>query len=443
MEKRKITAREAAFSSLVLCERDKKYSNLEIDATIRKFSLEGAEKGLYTALVYGVIERKITLDYIVSKLSERDISLLDSEVMVLLRLGLYQLIWLDRIPDSAAVNETVNIAKKRTARAAPFVNALLRRFLREYRKNNLPYPDKSDYAKYISVRYSCGEDVVKILSQSVSDVEAVLSSFDETPDVTLRVNTLKTTREKILSSFADEKISAVPTEFSPFGIRLTDKKLNAFAARLINEGLVFVQDEASQIASAATFAKCGDTVIDACACPGGKSFGVGMIMENQGRIMSFDLHKNKLSLITAGARKLGIDIIHTDVKDGSKPCGELTKTADVLICDAPCSGLGVIAKKPEIRYKSSSDFERLPDIQYSILKNCSEYVKPGGVICYSTCTLNRAENEAVVKRFLSENHSFEAEDFQVGVISSCDGMVTLLPHIHKTDGFFIARLKRK
>ncbi len=442
MEKRKISAREAAFSSLILCERDRKYSNLEIDAAIKKFALEGAEKGLYTTLVYGIIERKITLDYIISKLSSKPISELDANVITLLRLGLYQLIWLDRVPESAAVNETVNIAKKHT-KAGGFVNAILRGFLREYGKDKLPYPDKSDKIEYLSVRYSCCRDVVEILTKSVSDAEAVLAAFEETPDITLRVNTLKNTRDEILSHLEKEGVNAVPTENSPFGIRLTDKKLTTSVTKLIDEGKVYIQDEASQIAVIAASPKPGDTVIDACACPGGKSFSAAILMENRGKVMSFDLHKNKLSLIRIGAEKLSVDIIETAVKDGGKFSEELAKVADLLICDAPCSGLGVIAKKPEIRYKSEAEISRLPEIQYAILANCANYVKHGGVLCYTTCTLNSDENEGVVERFLAANDSFVPENFTVGGISSRDGMITLLPHLHKTDGFFITRLRKK
>lgn len=442
MEKRKITAREAAFTSLLRCERDKKYSNLEIDASIRKFALDGAEKGLYTTLVYGVIERKITLDYIVSRLSSKPVAVIDAEVLTLLRLGLYQLIYLDRIPDSAAVNETVNCAKKYAPRGASFINALLRSFLRGYDRENLPYPD-GDRVRYLSVKYSCGEDAVKILTESLPDAEAVLEAFSAVPEVTLRVNTLRRTREEILGLLRNENIAVAPCEFSQFGIKLTDKRLPATVVKLIDSGDVFVQDEASQIAGIAANPKPGDTVIDACACPGGKSFGAAILMENRGKVMSFDLHKNKLSLIESGAKKIAVDIIETAARDASKFCEELSEAADLLICDVPCSGFGVMGKKPEIRYKSISDVERLPEVQYSILKNCAEYVKPGGVLCYSTCTLNVAENQAVVERFLKENPSFFTEDFNVGGISSENGMLTLLPHIHKTDGFFIARLRKK
>lgn len=443
MEKNKYTAREAAYRSLMLCERDKKYSSLEIDASIKRFGLEGADKGLYTALVYGVIERRITLDYIIGRLSSKPMDRLDSEVLTLLRLGLYQLIWLDRIPDSAAVNETVNLAKKNVPRASSFINAVLRNFLRTAGKDKLSYPDKTDMRSYLSVRYSVGYDVLDVLTESVDDTEALLAAFERQPDVTLRVNTLKMSRDELLTELAAKGIDAVPTDNSPYGIRLIKKTVPVEIAELISRGFVYIQDEASQIAVLAASPKPDTAVIDTCACPGGKSFMAAILMENRGHVYSFDLHKNKLSLVESGAKRLGITIIETAEKDGSKRDEALIESADTVLCDVPCSGLGVIAKKPEIRYKSRDELIRLPDIQHAILTAASAYVKHGGVLCYSTCTLCKAENEAVVSRFLKENGGFEAEDFTVGTLNSCDGMLTLLPNVHGTDGFFVAKLRKK
>ena len=443
MDKRKYTAREAAYRSLIACERDKKYSSLEIDASIRKYGLEGAESGLYTALVYGVIERRLTLDYIIDKLSKKPAQQLDCEVAVLLRLGLYQIIWLDRIPDSAAVNETVNLSKKSAPRAASFINAVLRNFLRTYGKDNLPYPDRANLREYLSVRYSVGLGVLDTLMASVDDVEALLAAFEKQPDVTLRTNTLKISRDGLLKMLGEHGIEALPTLYSPYGVRLTQKSLRGEVMELISSGLVYIQDEASQIATIAAAPMPDTKVIDTCACPGGKSFSTAMLMENRGEVKSFDLHKNKLSLIEKGAERLGITIIDTREQDGSKRNDELVNYADTVICDVPCSGLGVIAKKPEIRYKSAEDFARLPEIQYAILKNSSAYVKMGGVLLYSTCTVNKAENEAVVSRFLAENEGFTTEEFSVGEIKSDGGKLTLMPHVHGTDGFFVAKLRRK
>ena len=442
-DSRPVSARDAAYRSLCACERDKKYSNLEIDAAIRRYRLEGADKGLYTTLVYGVIERRITLDYIIGRLSAKPIEALDGEVITLLRLGLYQLIYLDRIPDSAAVNETVDLAKKYT-RAHAFVNAVLRSFLREMGKDRIPYPDKSDRNRYLSVRYSIAPEVVKLLADSVSDAEALLEAFEARHEVTLRVNTLKTSRDELLAKLREAHGDAVEaTKYSPFGIKLKNGVIFREITELIDAGYVYIQYEASQLALLAVNPKPCSTLIDTCACPGGKSFSAAILMENNGSVQSFDLHKSKLSLIAQGAGKLGIDIIKTAEKNGSVSDAALVSSADTVLCDVPCSGLGVIAKKPEIRYKSAADIERLPEIQYAILSTAADYVKPGGVLCYSTCTLNRAENEAVVTRFLEADSRFAPCEFEAGGLSSKDGMLTLLPHVHGTDGFFIAKFQKK
>jgi len=443
MDKGKISARAAAYRSLMLCERDKKYSNLEIDSAIKRCSLEGPEKGLFTALVYGVIERRITLDYIIGKLSSKPVFEIDPEVMTLLRLGLYQLIWLDRIPDSAAVNETVVLAKRNAPRAAAFINAVLREFLRKYDKDSIPYPDKSDMTEYLSARYSCSPDVIKILTESVSDAESVLEAFGTQPDVTLFVNTLKITREELIAKLEGRGIKAEPARYSKNGVRLTGKVVNDEITELISSGYVYIQDEASQIAVLAASPMPGSTVIDTCACPGGKSFGTAILMENRGCLKSFDLHKNKLTLVDKGAKRLGIGIMTTAEKNGSVYDAALSESADTVICDVPCSGLGVIAKKPEIRYKSAEEIARLPEIQYSILANASRYVKRGGVLCYSTCTLNVAENADVVNRFLESTDGYVLEDFSVGSLNSEGGMLTLRPDVHGTDGFFVAKLRHK
>ena len=440
---RKTDARFAAYSSLLRCESDRKYSNLEVDSAIGKYKLEGAEKGLYTTLVYGVLERLLTLDYIIAKLSSRPVSELDAEVRILLRLGLYQLIWLDRIPERAAVSESVELAKAVAPRAAAFVNALLRSFLRTIGRDKLPYPDRSDRIKYLSVRYSCSEDVIRTLEACAGDAEPLLAAFEVNPTPTLRVNTLKISRDALLSQLSDEGVGAQATKYSPFGIKLEKNSIPAKITELISAGYVYIQDEASQLALCAAEPKPGMIVIDACACPGGKSFSAAMLMENQGRVMSFDLHKNKLSLIGRGAERLGISIITTAEKNGAEYDANLCESADLVLCDAPCSGLGVIAKKPELRYKRREEIERLPEIQYAILSNCARYVKPGGRLYYTTCTLNRAENQAVAERFLSESAAFEPIRFDAGGIRGEDGLLTLMPQLHGTDGFFISGFKKK
>lgn len=413
-------------NSLIAMERDSRYSNLEVDSALKKHQFSKEDKALFTRLVYGVTERRITLDYIIAQFSNT--KELDIDVRTALRMGLYQLLWMDRIPDHAAVSESVDLVSKGKS---GFVNAVLRAFLRANKQYELPSP--KDHYKYLSVKYSIPEDLCRIFhsSSGESDIEALLEALNREPKICLRVNTLKTTVRE-----AAEMAGGEISKIAPHIVRVYS--LTESVKKGIDDGLWFIQDEASRITSASLGAKSGDTVIDTCACPGGKSFSVALDMNNEGRVHSFDLHRNKLSLIDSGAGRLGINIIETDEVDARKPKEELIGKADKVLCDAPCSGLGVIAKKPDIRYKKLSDIERLPEIQYGILSGAAAYVKCGGTLVYSTCTLNKAENEDVVKRFLENNDSFVLDKSEY--IPS--GYRTFYPSTDGCDGFFAAIMKK-
>lgn len=424
--------RAIALDVLTKCEAGG-YSNIALDTVIKRNDLTSQDRSLLTALVYGVIERRITLDYCISSLSSISNSKIERDTRNLLRMGLYQLAYMEKIPPHAAINETVSLANKRSK---GFVNAILRNFVRE--GDNIKLPDRSDCIKYLSVAYSVGEALVKELlgAYSLEECEKMLSAFGEKTPITLRVNNLKAARDELLS-----ELGGVPTKYSPDGIILENAAVSELEA--LRDGRVTVQDEASQICVRALGARSGETVIDACACPGSKSFGAAMSMENCGRLLAFDIHENKLSLVQKGAERLGISIISTEAHDAREPIEELFGKADRIICDVPCSGFGVIGKKPEIRYKDPSESARLPQIQYDILQNVSKYLKVGGTLVYSTCTVLPDENENVVNKFLENNSGFSLVPFSVGELEAARGMITLLPHIHHTDGFFIAKIERK
>ena len=426
-------ARALALNVLTKCEAGG-YSNIALDTVIKRIDLSSQDRSLLTALVYGVIERKITLDYYVSSLSSIPNSKIEKDTRNILRMGLYQLIYMDKIPAHAAINETVSLANKRSK---GFVNAILRSYQRE--KDNIKLPDISDKVKYLSVTYSVGESLVKELlgSYSFEECENIFRAFGEKTPLTLRANNLKTSREEILS----ELEGGILTPISPDGIIVENGAVSELEC--LADGRVTVQDEASQICVRALSANAGDVVLDVCACPGSKSFGAAMTMENKGEIIAFDIHENKLSLVEKGAERLGISIISTKAHDARKPIEELFGKADRIICDVPCSGFGVIGKKPEIRYKDPSESARLPQIQYDILQNVSKYLKVGGTLVYSTCTVLPDENESVVNKFLENNSGFSLVPFSVGELEAARGMITLLPHIHHTDGFFIAKIVRK
>ena len=420
--------RKIAYDVLVKCASAEQYSNIALDTAIKRSDLTPPDRGLLTALVYGVIERQITLDAIIDGLCQRGSTDVSPDVRTLLRLGLYQLAYLDRVPDHAAVNETVNMAGKRSR---GFVNAILRAFIRSGKE--IPVPKREeDAVEYLSVKYSFCPALCRefIDTFSLERTEELFAAFGEHPELTLRTNTLRTTREDLIAAIEAQGIHALPTKESEVGIRVCDKspvtELYGF-----DKGLFFVQDEASQLCVRALDARAGMHVLDACACPGSKSFGAAIDMQNEGVVMSCDLHKNKLSLVESGAARLGISILTTQERDARNTNEEWFGAFDRVLCDVPCSGFGVFAKKPELRYKDPASSAALPDIQLAILKSASSYVKVGGKLVYSTCTLLPCENEENVARFLKENNDFVLIEQR-----------TLYPDIDGTDGFFYAVMER-
>lgn len=433
-----MTARQAAFLSLMKFEKDGKYSNIELNASIEKFGLSSVEKSFYTALLYGVIERKLTLEYLMSIYSSRPTENIDRDVKTAIYLGLYQLFFMDKIPPSAAVNESVSLLTRFYAKknSENFANAVLRAAAKAEKK--IEYPEKSkDLIKYLSIKYSVSEWICKKFVDELGEnkAEETLSATFSHPSLTLTVNTQRTTRDGLIEKLTENGISCKKTERSPHGIILEGntpyEKIEKF------DEFFFVQDEASQLCCEALGASEGDTLLDACACPGGKSFLSAIKMNNRGKIVACDLHKSKLSLISSGAKRLGIDIIET-VEQNSSVFREDFPLFDKVLCDVPCSGLGVMAKKPEIRYKSQDDVKRLPTLQYDILANCAKYVKPGGVLVYSTCTLSNDENTSNAARFLSEHPDFTPADI-------CEGKneVTFFPQDFSSDGFYIAKFLKR
>lgn len=427
-----MTSRKLAFDLLVRAERSKQYSNIVLDNALGSCDLSDADKRLASSLFYGVTEKRISLDHIISKLSSRPLSELDLNVLTALRMGIYQLEFLDRIPPHAAINETVALVNRKSS---GFVNAVLRAYTRQA---PIELPSADDICEYLSVRYSVCPSLAQRLVKDFGKelAEEILAGFDRIPDITVRVNTLKTSRQELMNKIPD----STPTANSPAGLHVKGSVRDLYG---FDDGLFFVQDEASQICVEALGARDGETVFDICACPGSKSFGAAINMNNCGKVLSFDLHENKLSLVRSGAERLGVDIIQTKAHDGRRFIPELEAFADRVLCDVPCSGFGVLSKKPELRYKDPDESEALPQIQMDILENACRYVKPNGTLVYSTCTILPAENEKNIERFLSNHPDFSLCPWSVGNITATEGMMTFYPHVHKTDGFFVAKLIRK
>lgn len=435
----KVNVRDAIVNSLMRTTNGSKFSNLELDSALKKYDLSQKDRALFTAIYYGVIERRITLDTIIGKLSSRPLEKIDPRTLEILRVALYQLRFMDRIPAHAAVSSAVDLTRK--GGTDSFVNAVLRAYLRS--------PDDFEGeklgllgAEFLSYKYSVPVWLVEnwTADYGYETAEKIAAESCSRPTVTLRVNTLVSSSDEICRELTAAGIECERVEDSESAVRLLSScPLEELSP--LREGRAYVQDMASQYASAVLAPLPGETVFDVCACPGGKSFSAAMRMENKGRVLSFDLHRSKLSLIDKGAEKLGIDIIETAERDGRIFVPEYEGIADRIICDVPCSGLGVISKKPEIRYKDPAEIKRLPEIQSAILENCSRYLKAGGTLVYSTCTLNRAENDEVYDRFISSFEGFVPEDFEVGGRRSTGGKLTLFP-FDGTDGFFISKIKR-
>lgn len=403
------------------------YSNIALDTAIKRHPLSDADRGLLTALVYGVIERKLTLDHLISCLSDRPLRGLDEQTKMLLRLGLYQLQYLDRVPDHAAVNETVSLAPRRSR---GFVNAVLRAHLRNEKRLTLPDAVQMPI-EYLSVKYSFGKEICeRFLSVfGMERTESLLGAFNRSAPLTLRVNLLRTSRASLLSRLREAGYEAEPTRESKDGILLPSAPVSTLPG--FAEGEFFVQDEASQLCVRALDAHPGMTVLDACSCPGSKAFGAAISMQNEGRVIACDLHANKLSLVESGALRLGISILTTEARDARAEKAEWTQSFDRVLCDVPCSGFGVFAKKPELRYKDPKQSEALPGIQRAILQNASRFLKVGGRLVYSTCTVLPEENGENIEAFLKEHPQFQ-----------CLEQRTLYPDTDGTDGFYYAVLQR-
>lgn len=432
--------REIALTLLLEYEGQGKYINLSLNSALTA-GLSAEEKRFLTALLYTTVEKKITYDYYISSLSGRSIDSVTERAKNILRLGFCQLFGMNGIPEYAAVNETVKLAGNKGERA--FVNGVLRRALRE--KDNLPLPKREkNTARYLSVRYSFPLPTVKHFIGMLGEegCEKLLVKFSEISPTDITVNTLRISADAYLEKLRELGYNAEKSPLAENSVRIF-ASVDPRGLPGFSEGEFFVQDASCLFAVNVLSPKPKCSLADVCAAPGGKSLAAAISMADEGEIYSFDIHENKLSLIEASAEKLGLKSIKTAPRDAKTPDSALFDKMDFVICDVPCSGLGVLAKKPDLRYKSEDSMKELPALQYDILKASSKYLKRGGRLLYSTCTLNRAENEDVVLKFTENNPEFKLIPFNFGGINAEGGFVTLYPHIHGTDGFFISLIERE
>lgn len=436
-----MSARETALKVLIACRKDQAWSNGMLKTAISRDQLDRRDAALATRLCYGVLQNRNALDFYLQQLLNGRIKDLHPAVHDILHLGLYQLLYMDKIPDAAAVNEAVALAKKyckQVANAPALVNGVLRNGVRRL--------DSLEQPKTLSDRYSHPEGLIQLFRGYLGEekLEAMLKANNEAPDTVIQVNTLKTNAAALQLRLEQEGAAVRPHSWMEncliLGSAGSMEKLTAF-----REGEFYVQDAAARLSVDCAGIRPGDTVVDCCAAPGGKSFAAAMALKGQGKIYASDLHEHRVELIQKGAQRLGMDNIIAFQRDASQDYGELAGKADVVLVDVPCSGYGIIRKKPDIRYKDPDTMKDLPALQLQILESQAKLVRPGGVMIYSTCTLVRRENEGVVEKFLKAHDEFTLESLPLPAVFGEEnpGMLRLLPGEYDTDGFFISRLRRK
>lgn len=439
------SARRLAYQALYDILEKGAYGNLTIQQALKSYDLGEAETHLFTELVYGVLRRYNRLLWVISQLSSRPVKKLHPSVRILLCLGLYQLLYLTRIPESAAVNESVKIAKKVTHPGnAGFVNAILRNYIRRKEEIQL-FPREENRILYDSLTWNEPEWLVSRWEKEWGEEKAgkVMEAMNRIPSLTVRMNTLKTDKEAFLGLLKEQGIEAEPVSWKKEAFHITKGAHHIW--KLLDQGYGYAQSLSSMVPADVLSPKPGERVLDMCAAPGSKTTQLAELMNNEGSIDAWDLYPHKIGLIKNNAKKLGITIIHAGARDSSKPFPALAGAYDRVLLDAPCSGLGVLSHKPEIRWRRGEEgLAEFPPLQEKLLQAAASYVKRGGTLVYSTCTLNREENEDRVTAFLAAHPDFHRRDFAIPNLGKSEnGMITIWPDETGSDGFFIAKLVKE
>lgn len=438
------SARQIALDTLSASRKDRAWADGYLKAAIRQSGLDHRDAALATRLGYGILQNQQLLDFYIGAYCSQKTERLEPIVLDVLRLGAYQILFMDRVPDSAAVNEAVELIRLYDReRAAGLVNAVLRRISSQ--KTHLPEIPQQDIVTYLSIKYSHPVWLVRrcIALLGARETEAFLACNNQSVPTTVQYNPLKGSEAELLENLAQSKVEVRSHPWLP-GCYTLHKTGDLTKIPAFREGRFLVQDAAAKLTALAAGVLKGMKVMDLCAAPGGKSFAMAMEMRDQGDIFAFDLHRSKIRLIQEGAERLGIHCIHAAAGNGKEFIPQYEASADVVLCDVPCSGLGIIRKKPDIRLKTEKELSGLPRVQSAILTNAARYVKPGGVLLYSTCTILPSENECVTDAFLSTHPDFRREELRfplpLGAVPS--GQITLWPQRHDTDGFYICRMRR-
>lgn len=421
--------RKTAYLTLLDVESKKAYSNIALNHKIH-VNRPGSP-AFVRQLVYGVLERKMTLDYYLEQFVKDGVGSLKNPELTILRMGIYQLGYMGSVPEYAAVSESVNLAKRYCKSKAGLVNGVLREY--QSRKGQIKLPEREeDEVRYLSLKYSYAPWIIELWMKyySIEFVESLLQAGNEKPPMTIRMNWLKVVKEDLVHALESRGFEVSRGKLCQDALNVRGSEL--LESDLYAHGLFTPQDQSSMLVAEKLNPKHGDLIMDVCAAPGGKTTAIAERMNNTGKIIASDIYRRKLDQVDKEARRLGITNIETRSWDATRVDSSMVSKADKVLVDAPCSGLGVIRRKPEIKYKEKSDeMDLLPKKQLAILSASSSYVKPGGTLVYSTCTINPDENEKVVAEFLKKNSSFHRVE-----------RTLLLPNVNDTDGFFICVMKR-
>lgn len=447
-------ARDVSLEVLIRVEREKSYSNIELNNVLRRAALSPVDRHLATELVYGTLQRRNTLDWILTPFVSKGLNKLDVWVRELMRMSVYQLKYLHKVPNRAVVHEAVEIAKRRGHRGvSSFVNAVLRNVLRT--PERLQTVDEADPVKRLALEHSHPEWLVKrwLKVWDIRTVAAICEANNEPPAHTIRVNTLKTSRDELKEQLESDRPN-VKVRFSNVTAQgmIVEGFGNIANSSWYRDGLCSIQDESSMLVGEVLNPSPGSTVVDMCAAPGGKAAHLAELMGDSGSVESYDIHAHKVKLIAKQAKRLGIHNLTARQADARQLPRHVSTRYDYVLLDAPCSGFGVIRRKPEIKWrKSLKDIGGLVELQRQLLDAAAQLVKPGGVFVYSTCTLEQQENERQIAWFLDRYPAFKpdkmlADPLPERVIQNArlgTGMLRIFPQHFNSDGFFIARLKRE
>lgn len=443
--------REIALKILYDINESGAYSNIALNKHLEGNDIREIDRAFITELVYGTVKWMLSIDWVIRSFSKVRLKKISPWILNILRLGVYQLLYMAKVPESAACNESVNLARKYGHQVSSgFVNALMRNIAGN--RDNISYPQKAaDIIQYLSVKYSHPEWMVKKFLTLFGGefTESLLETNNSIPAFSIRTNTLRITREQLIENLIAEGVEASTGRFSSDAVIIKNPssvaRLDAF-----KKGLFQVQDESSMLVARILDPKPGEFIVDACSAPGGKATHIAQLMGNEGAILARDVHEHKIKLIDSAAARLGLNIIKTQIFDAAAHDTENMEKADRVLLDAPCSGLGIIRRKPDIKWeRDAENIVDLTKLQLELINNVSNLVKPGGVLVYSTCTVIPEENQNIVREFLKSNTDFRMSDIsgllpeELGKYTEEGGMVQLYPNRDGVDGFFVARLQKR